>query len=174
MQHLPSGFAAPSFAALTIDPRRLRRLPSILSRAGRLEVQFASDGEPIREGHLYLAPEGCQMLVGERNMYLSDAASRLGYHSGINLLFASAAQSFGERTIGVVLSGATDDGAAGLQTVKKEGGIAIVQKPESTSFARMPASALARGPVDYVLRAREIGPALALLVHDARILRRTA
>jgi two-component system chemotaxis response regulator CheB len=174
VNHLPSGFAAPVFAALTLDPRRLRRLPSILSRAGRLPVQFAMDNEPIREGRLYLVPEACQLILSPRTMFLSDAARRLGYQSTVDLLFASAAQAFAERVIGVILSGATGDGAAGLHTVKKEGGIAIVQQPDSTSFTRMPSTALASGPVDYVLPAPEIGPALALLVHDSQLLRRTA
>ena len=174
LEHLPSTFAAPIFAALATDPRRLNRLCSALARGGRLPVQLAQDGEAIRDGQLYLTPPGVQLLLSERSMHLSDAAHRLGYRSVVDPLFASAADVFGERVIAVVLSGASDDGAMGLRAVKREGGIAMVQDPRDASFPRMPLHAIRSAPVDHVLPAAEIGAALALLVHDSRLLRRTA
>lgn len=174
LKHLPGTFAAPVLAAITINPRRLRRLPAILSRSRRLPVHLAADGDPIREGRVYLAPAEYQMIASARNVYLSDAARRLGYRSTIDPLFASAAVAFAERVIGVILSGASEDGVVGLRTIKRAGGITIVQEPGSAAFSRMPSSALATGSVDHVLPAREIGPALAILVHDSQVLRRTA
>jgi two-component system chemotaxis response regulator CheB len=86
-----------------------------------------------------------------------------GHRPSIDTLFRSAAESFGPRVIGVVLTGALSDGAAGLATIKDRGGIAIVQDPEEAFNPSMPLSALRLTPVDHTLRVTEIAPCLVKL-----------
>src|SRR5581483_9704978 len=171
---LPSSFAAPIFVALHIDPRRLARLPSILTKAGRLPVELATDGEQIREGKVYLAPCDSQMVFSDKTIFLSDAPQKHGLRPTIDTLFGCAAAVFEERTVGVILSGASEDGGAGLAAVRRNGGITMVQSPSDAAFPLMPSHALETSQPDYTLPARAIGPALALLVHDSQLLRRIA
>jgi two-component system chemotaxis response regulator CheB len=174
VRRLPSGFAAPIVAALHIDPRRFGRLPSIIGRGARIPVKAAEDRARMQAGTLYLAPPQHQIVLSEDSIYLSTTAMRHGFHRVVDPLFGSAAQVFGERAIGVILTGMSHDGAIGLQTIKREGGITIVHDPSDAAFPQMPKEALQADGIDYKVPAQEIGALLAVLVHDAQILRRTA
>src|SRR5262249_52683470 len=88
-----------------------------------------------------------------------------GLRPAINALFRSAAVSYRERVIGVVLSGTLDDGSTGLWWVKHFGGLAIVQEPSDAQFADMPSNALEHVKADCVATAEKIGPLLADLVN---------
>jgi two-component system, chemotaxis family, protein-glutamate methylesterase/glutaminase len=118
-------------------------LPEILSWHGRLPVAFASDGEPIKPGHIYVAPSDRHMVLAEQHILLSDAPFVHHTRPAIDPLFMSAAETFGERVIGIVLSGTGSDGAAGLAAIKKGGGVALVQEPGEASSPGMPQAAIA-------------------------------
>jgi len=85
-----------------------------------------------------------------------------------DLLFESAAGSYGDRVIGVVLTGTGSDGSMGVEAVKKSGGTVIVQDRESSQFFGMPEAAIRTGAADFVLSLEEIGPALVTLVTEGR------
>src|SRR5262249_56238334 len=92
--------------------------------------------------------------------------SENGFRPGIDVLFRSAAKAHGRRVIGVVLTGLLDDGTAGLLSVKRGGGVAIVQDPQDAMHADMPRNALTYVEPDYCLPLDEIGPALVKLIQN--------
>ena len=168
-QALPGEIDAAVFVVLHSAPRADGLLPHILSRAGQLPAEYASDGEAIEPGKIYVGPPDLHMVLSPEGVRLSHTAKENGFRPAVDPLFRSAADTFEERAIGVVLSGNLSDGAAGLRAIKKSGGIAIVQDPQEAPFQSMPASALEMGPVDFTLPASEIGTAIARLVRSQQL-----
>jgi two-component system chemotaxis response regulator CheB len=118
---------------------------------------------PIQRGIIVMAPPD-RHLVLERGLYRSVFGPRENLaRPSVDVLFRSAAQQFGARVIGVVLSGALSDGTAGLHAIKRAGGLAIVQDPEEAQNPSMPLSALRMVEVDHCLRLAEIAPCLEKL-----------
>jgi two-component system chemotaxis response regulator CheB len=103
------------------------------------------DGMPIEPGHMYVAPPDRQMLIELNTIREVRGPSENRHRPAIDPFFRSAAQAYGRRVMGVILTGALDDGTAGLLSVKRRGGIAIVQNPKETLYSSMPTSALAAG-----------------------------
>jgi two-component system chemotaxis response regulator CheB len=113
-----------------------------------------------------------RFFVAQLDSHLLVEPGRLRVHRGpkenrfrpaIDALFRSAAQVFGPRAIGVILTGNLDDGVVGLWTIKRLGGVSVVQEPEEAAFPSMPRSALGRVEVDHVARLSEIPPLLVTL-----------
>jgi two-component system chemotaxis response regulator CheB len=131
-------------------------LPTHFRRFSRLPVVDVEDKQWIRPGTVYLAPANYHLLVERGEFSLSvDEAVRYSRPS-IDVLFQSAADAYGERVIAVVLTGANDDGARGVQRVKSRGGLVIVQDPETAEAPRMPRAAIAAVAVDRILRLDDI------------------
>lgn len=135
-------------------------LPSILSRAGTLPAKHPEDGEALRSGHIYVAPPDYHLVVEPGRVRLSHGPRENGHRPAIDPLFRSAAMAYQRRVIGVILTGMSDDGTAGLAMVKQKGGIAIAQDPEEALFNGMPTSAIANVAIDYVLPIAEIASVL--------------
>jgi len=115
-----------------------------------LPLEEAEDKMPLEPGHAYLAPPGYHLLVDDRSLALSTEAP-VGYsRPSIDVLFESAAQSYGPGVVGVVLTGANKDGAAGAATIKRYGGRVLVQDPATADTATMPAATLAAVEADGV------------------------
>jgi two-component system chemotaxis response regulator CheB len=148
---------------LHIPPDVPSFLPEILSREARLTVTRAIDGEEIRRGHVYVAPPNQHLLIEDRQVKLVHGPKENLHRPSIDPLFRSAARWAGPRAIGVVLTGARSDGAAGMRAIKQRGGIAIVQDPSEAPFPSMPMSVLHDVKVDYSLPLREIAPLLSHL-----------
>lgn len=107
-----------------------------------------------------IAPPGHHLLVEGQRLRLDWGPKENGSRPAIDPLFRSAARDFEFRVIGILLSGANDDGAAGLEAIKRHGGSTIVQDPQEARFLRMPRTAVQRGAADLVLSLAEISPAL--------------
>ena len=148
--HLPADFPGSLFIVLHIAPETHSVLPNILSRAGKLPARHPVDGEPIRSGHIYVAPPDHHLILQDGQVRLTRGPRENRHRPAIDPLFRSAARWYGARTVGVVLTGALDDGTAGLLTIKNRGGLAIVQDPEEAFCPSMPRSALEHVKVDYV------------------------
>ncbi|MCD1258421.1 chemotaxis protein CheB [Paenibacillus athensensis] len=140
-------------------------LAEYLNERCALTVKEAVDKEALLPGRAYLAPAGYHLLIEEDRSFGLSVDARVNYsRPSIDVLFESAARVYEQRCIGVVLTGANRDGSAGLQAIKRCGGLGIVQEPASAEFDTMPRAAIAAGPVDHILPLAEIGALLRALV----------
>ncbi len=147
--HLPLG-ANPSFKRM-------------LGRFSRLPIKEVENEECLQQGFIFVPPPGKSaeftngMIRVEREVPEKPGIT-------INHLFKSAAESYGQRVIGIILTGFLRDGTEGLRAVHEAGGLTIVQDPQEAEFCEMPANAMEGLPVTFCLRLAEIGPALEILV----------
>ncbi len=165
---LPADLPAAVIIAIHVFPRSKSLLPQILNDVGRLYASHPADGEAIKQGQVYIAPPDHHLVIEQGHLHLSLGPKEQHQRPCINLTFRSAATAYGERVIGVVLTGQLDDGTAGLWDIKRHGGIAIVQTPEEAMFPSMPLSALREVEVDHTLKLAEIGPLLARLARNGK------
>jgi two-component system chemotaxis response regulator CheB len=163
---LPASFPAPVLIVLHIGANS-SVLPELLAAAGPNTASHAQNGEPLRPGHLAVAPPGQHLLVNDGSLRLTRGPKENWSRPAIDPLFRSAALSFGARAIGVVLTGNLDDGTAGLHAIKDCGGIAIVEDPATAFAPSMPTSALQDVAADYVLPVEGIGRQLQELTMQA-------
>ena len=135
-------------------------LAMLLQDHTRMRVMEVEDKQPIERGHVYIAPPDYHLLLEGSHFSLSvDAPVRFSRPS-IDVMFESAASSCGKRAIGVVLTGANEDGASGLRRIVDSGGRAIVQDPATAEVRTMPAAAQRSVPEAEVLPISRIGPRL--------------
>ena len=164
VEALPSAFPAPVLVVQHMDPRHKSLLAGLLGRRCKLPVQQADDGELISPGIVYIAQPDMHLIVRAGHLVLTDTKLVHFSRPSIDLLFESVADSYGDRAIGVILSGSGMDGAAGIRAIKAKGGTTIIQDPASAAHGGMPQAARATGAVDFALPLGEIGPALVNLV----------
>ncbi len=161
---LPENFPAAVFVVLHLSPQTHSVLPEILNRAGPLPAKHPIDEEPIRPGHIYVAPPDHHLIIEDGKVVLSRGPKENRHRPSLDPLFRSAARAYGRQVIGIVLTGSLDDGTVGLQTIKRAGGIAIVQDPEDAFCPDMPRSAMDHVKADYVVPLAQIPALLAELV----------
>lgn len=136
-------------------------LPQVLARrSGRL-VAEATDLAPIEPGRVYVAPPDRHVLIGPAGLRVTRGPRENGFRPAIDPLFRSAARRYGPRVVGVILSGALDDGSYGLSAIVRRGGAAIIQDPEDAEVASMPLAALRQVPGGDTLPAAAIAGAIA-------------
>lgn len=133
------------------------QLAEIFQRKTDLRVKEADDKETVRGGTLYFAAPGYHLLV-EADLTLSLSQDDAVHFSrpSIDVLFESAADAWGERVAGILMTGANEDGAAGLDAIRRAGGVTIVQDPAQAEVPTMPLAALQRFAPDYILPLRDI------------------
>lgn len=141
-------------------------LPEILTRAGRLPAAHPTDGEPLQYGRVYVAPPDHHIVVEGGTVRVVHTASENGVRPAVDPLFRSAARTYRSRVIAVILTGALDDGTAGMLAVKQGGGITIAQDPNEAFSPGMPRSAVSAGAIDHILPLRDIPVMLAALVEE--------
>jgi two-component system, chemotaxis family, protein-glutamate methylesterase/glutaminase len=164
LEALPAGFEIPLVLAQhrPVTPGA-EMLENVLARSTKLDVVPATDKEPLAPGRVYVAPADYHLLVEPGHLALSADAPVEFSRPSIDVLFESAAVSYGPRTVGVLLTGANEDGAAGLAQIAAAGGFTVAQDPETAERREMPAAAIARGAARRVLPLERIGPFLAEL-----------
>jgi two-component system chemotaxis response regulator CheB len=144
-------------------------LAKLLQQQTRLTVLEAEDKMVLEPGRIYLAPADYHLMIEEPGrLALSTDAPVRAARPSIDVLFQTAAEAYRDALLGVLLTGASADGAEGLAAVKAYGGRAIVEDPSTAECRTMPAAALAATAVDYVLPLDRIGDHLVTLVEGTR------
>lgn len=157
---LPATLSTPIVIVVHTKAEADSLLPQILSRKSALRVQFAANG-PLKDGQIYIAPPNRHVLITAQGLQLNSGPRENGFRPAVDPLFRTAARVHGSGVMGIILSGAMDDGTYGLKLVKDAGGIAVVQDPAEASFPGMPLSAMRFVTVDHVLPAVEIAALIA-------------
>lgn len=144
---LPATYPLPVLIVVHVPPDRDNALVSLFQARCQIQVREAEDKEPVLPGVVYFAPSDYHLLV-ETDGTLSLSSDELVNHSrpSIDVLLESSADAFGSDLVGVILTGANDDGARGLQAVVEAGGVAIVEDPAEAYASAMPAASLRASP----------------------------
>jgi len=163
LRGVPANLPAAMFVVIHTRADASSRLAHILSRETELAVSFAKQREPVVSGRVYVAPPDFHLLITPAGVALNHGPRENGFRPAVDPLFRSAARVYGARVMGIVLSGALDDGTYGLKLIKDEGGVTVVQDPEEAPVPGMPLSAIRHVDIDHVLPAADI----AKLISDA-------
>jgi two-component system chemotaxis response regulator CheB len=161
---LPATFRPALFIVLHLPRERPSLLVEIFARRCARPVREADDKEPVEPGTVYFAPPDYHMLL-EKNRQIALSADEPVHFSrpSIDVLFESAAEVYGERLLGIILTGGNQDGAVGLHAIHQAGGVTVVQQPDNAKVPLMVVSALKRSPADFVLSLPEIAQLLGAL-----------
>lgn len=166
---LPADFPCPVFVVVHVPPEGKSALADLFAARCVIAVKEAEDKEPVRPGTVYFAPSDYHLLVErEHTIALSGDEPVLYSRPAIDVLFESAADVYGAGVTGIVLTGASSDGARGLAAVDRAGGVAVVQDPRTAEAGAMPRAALASCPDARVLSLHEIAPFLVSSLHPVR------
>ncbi|SFB64963.1 two-component system, chemotaxis family, response regulator CheB [Rhizobium sp. NFR07] len=154
---LPSDFKIPILVVVHVPPDKRSALTDLFEAKCRITVLEVEDKEPLRPGTVYFAPPDYHLLVEDNDrLALSSEEPVLFSRPSIDVLFDSAADVWGERLIGIILTGANQDGSHGLRAVGAAGGTTIVQDPNEASAPAMPEAAIAATPTATVMSLNEI------------------
>ncbi len=165
---------APGIAFVVIQhlsPKHKSIMASILRKHTPMTVLEIEDGMQIKPGCVYLNPPDKNVATINRHLYLTEPPQRHGINLPIDSFFRSLSEDLSEKAICIILSGTATDGTLGLKAVKGEGGMAIVQDPESAKYSGMPNSAIATGLVDFILPLEKIPVELIKYVQHPYIVR---
>lgn len=166
VKSLPESFTGYIFIVVHIPSHSPSHLPNILDSSSALTAVHPKDGEKLQRGTLYVAPPDHHLLLEDDHVVVRKGPKENRFRPSIDALFRSAAYVYGPRVIGIVLSGLLNDGTSGLWSVKRMGGIAVIQDPKDADHDSMPVNVLEYVDVDYSLPKQEIGPLLTRLVME--------
>jgi two-component system chemotaxis response regulator CheB len=127
------------------------------------------DGEPIQEGHIYIAPPNQHLLVTKKGITIGHGPAENRWRPSIDVLFRSAAAAYNGHTIGIILTGLLDDGTSGMGAIKRCGGTCIVQDPNEAEYPDMPLSVLNNIEVDYCVSLIQMGTVLDSITTNTNI-----
>lgn len=181
LKGLPKDFPVPVAIAQHRHKTSDGSLSAVLQQQCAVPITEVEDKDIIMPGRVYVAPADYHLLVeasqtewGSQEEYrtsiptlaLSTEAPVLYARPSIDVLFESAADAYGEKVIGVILTGASNDGSQGLASIKANGGLTIVQEPSTAYCATMPKAAIAAVAIDWILPLHEIAPLIVKLCHQ--------
>ncbi len=165
---LPPDLPAAVCIVLHLAPSSPSALARILDLAGPLPCRPAADGDALRPGEILVAPPDRHLVIEDEHVRLTTEPQEHGHRPSVDVMFRSAAGAYGEHVLGVVLSGAQDDGTAGLASIKAAGGRTVVQDPSEALYSGMPSSALANVAVDAVVPSDRVAETITKLVSASR------
>ena len=163
---LPSDFSLPIVMVQHRGKDMETGLCEFLARSSRLPVTEPEDKETVSPGRAYLAPRDYHLLIADGCFALSTDHPVGFARPSIDVLFESAADEYRERAIGMILTGANQDGARGLAAIKAHGGLALVEDPASAACRVMPDAAINMTRVDWILPLQEMAPSLNKLINS--------
>jgi two-component system chemotaxis response regulator CheB len=165
LRPLPASIGVPIVVVLHLPERSPDRLHEVFNAGGALLAKYAEDKEPIRSGTVYVAPSGYHLLIETHRAFALSVDEPMHYsRPSIDVLFESACDAYADGLLGILLSGASEDGAAGIHAIHTAGGITIVQSPASAETVVMPASALGLFNPTYVLPPTQIATVVLQLL----------
>lgn len=149
---LPRDYPVPVIVAAHLHPSDDGGLAKYLDHHALIRVKEAMDKEPILQGHVYIAPSNYHLLVEHDRTLALNMDEKVNFaRPSIDVLFESAAFVYQERLVGILLTGASHDGAQGIRVIKSYGGRTIAQAPATSKYPAMPLAALNTGCVDALL-----------------------
>jgi two-component system, chemotaxis family, protein-glutamate methylesterase/glutaminase len=167
LDRLPASLPATLALVLHRSPTFNSHLVHLLSHHTELPVREPADGEPIRPGHIYVAPRDVHLTADRKTWRLVRGAKVHWARPAVDPLFASLADGYGARCVGILLSGGGVDGVAGLIAIKAAGGLSIAQDPVEARDPSMPVRAIHEDDVDAILGAEQIAAALPIIAAGA-------
>ena len=161
---LPADLPVPVLIVQHLDPRHRSLMAEIMQRSSKMKVKEAVNDEAIQPSIVYIAPPNRHMLVTDGHISLTSTAFVHFSRPSIDLLFESVAATYGDKAIGIILSGTGRDGAMGIKAIKEKGGTTIAQNQATAEHFGMPDAAIATGMVDFILPVYDIARAIVELV----------
>ncbi len=162
---LPENFPCPVIVVIHRKRNDDASLENMLNLKSKLIVKEAQEKEKIKAGKVYIAPADYHLLIETDFTFSLDFGAKVNYsRPSIDVTFTCAANVYSKNSIGVLLSGANEDGALGLARIKKTKGLTIVEDPKTASIATMPQAAIDKSKVDFILPVSKIAELLIKLV----------
>jgi two-component system chemotaxis response regulator CheB len=161
---LPAEFPGRVLVVLHVAPSGVNALASVLARSTSMTVRSASNQDRLEPGVVLVARPDHHLVVVDDSVLLTRGPRENGHRPAVDVLFRSAARDLGARTIAVVLSGAQDDGSAGLRAVRARGGLGVVQDPDDAQHPGMPMNAIQAADPEYVLPVAQMPALLTRLI----------
>ncbi len=157
LKSIPQNFPVPIIIALHRPDQESSQMGSLFKDISKVAFDEPNRKTPIKNNHIYLAPAGKHIVV-ETDFSINIDTSPLVQYSrpSIDVLFLSAAEVYKRNLLGIILTGSNEDGSLGLQNIKKNGGLVVIQDPKDASISRMPEAALAKVSPDMVLTKEQI------------------
>ncbi|MCM5678244.1 PAS domain-containing protein [Schlegelella sp. S2-27] len=171
--HAPIDLGVAFVVVQHMDPKQKSMLGELLQKVTAMPVREASDAQSIEPNVVYVIPPAAELSISGNHLRVSTRPSGAHRQLPIDALFDSLARERGHQAVGIVLSGMGSDGTLGLRAIKKHGGLALVQQPESSQYDSMPSSALAAGHADFVAPPEQLPAILARALADKAGLRGT-
>jgi two-component system, chemotaxis family, protein-glutamate methylesterase/glutaminase len=162
----PRDLPASVLVTIHLSSRFESSLDELIAQSGPLPATFATNGEVLKKGRIYIAPPEHHLIVDTDRLWLGDGPRENYARPAIDPMFRSAAICCAARAIGVVMTGTLGDGASGLLALKQSGGITVVQDPSDAIHPEMPMMALSRAKPDHVVRLADLPPLLVSLVRE--------
>ena len=154
---LPADFSMPIIVVQHVGARSENVWIQLLNNHCKVEIKEADEKEKIEKGKIYVAPPNYHLLIEKNKTFSLTVDERVNYaRPSIDVLFETASEAYQTHLIGVVLTGANNDGSNGIKCIKERGGLTIVQQPDTAESSYMPASAIATSQPDYILPLEEI------------------
>ena len=154
---LPKEFKIPVIIVQHVGARSDSHWIKLLNAQSRINIKEADEKERIENGNVYIAPPNYHLLIEKNKTFSLTIDERVNYaRPSIDVLFESAAEAYRNKLIGVVLTGSNNDGGNGIKRIKKYGGLAVIQDPQTAESSYMPASAIAAVTPDHVLSLDDI------------------
>ena len=169
LQALPANYSLPVIVVQHLHPQQEGPAIFYKSKCCQINLKEAAEKEALLAGWVYFAPPNYHLLVEDDRTFALSVDPKVNYsRPSIDVLFESASEVYGALLVGVVLSGANEDGANGLKAIQDRGGLAVVQDPASAEMPYMPQAALAVVQADYTLLPEQIGALLCKIGEHAR------
>ncbi|MBW2202531.1 MAG: chemotaxis protein CheB [Deltaproteobacteria bacterium] len=165
---LPADFPLPVVVVQHLDPHSTDSyFAQYFNERCPIEVREANEREPVMVGNVYFAPPNYHLLIENDKTFSLSSDDKINFsRPSIDVLFESAADVYGQALVGLILTGASSDGAIGLKRIKENGGLTIVQDPKTAESNLMPLSAIQASPVDHILSLQDIPNLLQELVME--------